>query len=46
MITAYNRSGEKIRLTNERRDLGHGIQIKVIYFDGSIGWEHILDIFE
>lgn len=42
----YTLSGESVTLTNETRDLGHGEQIKVIYADGSTGWEHVSDLLD
>jgi len=43
---AYKTGGEKVRLTDEWEDLGHGKRVKVIYSDGSEGWEHPEDLFE
>lgn len=40
----YIQGGEKVFLTEEKRDLGHGEQTKVFYADGSIGWYHTTDI--
>lgn len=40
----FTASGEKVQVTEETRDLGHGDQIKVIYSDGSLGWEHTEDL--
>lgn len=37
-------SGEKVQVTGETRNLGHGEQVKVIYSDGSGGWEHLDDL--
>lgn len=39
-------NGEVVTLTEEIRDLGHGEQIKVIYSDGSTGWEHPTDLID
>ena len=39
-------SGEAVQLTEETRDLGHGTQVKVIYSDGSEGWEHPEDLID
>lgn len=39
-------SGEKVEVTNETRDFGHGEQVKVIYSDGSEGWEHLEDLID
>lgn len=36
-------TGERVIVTEETRDLGHGLQTKVIYRDGSEGWEHAED---
>lgn len=44
MKSMYISSGEKAQVTDETRDLGHGKQVKVIYADGSEGWEHLEDI--
>lgn len=44
MTTKYLISGEKVTITEETRDLGHGLQIKVIYSDGTHGWEHVQDL--
>lgn len=44
MKTKFTQSGEKVTLTNEVRELGHGKQVKVIYSDGSEGWEHLSDL--
>lgn len=38
---AFLNTGEKVLPTIHERDLGHGKQIKVVYSDGSEGWEHI-----
>ena len=40
----YTQSGEKVTVTEETRDLGHGEQVRVIYSDGSEGWEHVEDL--
>lgn len=37
-------NGELVTVTEEKRDLGHGEQVKVIYSDGSEGWEFISDL--
>ena len=44
MKTMYLNSGEKVKVTEETRDRGHGEQVKVIYSDGSEGWEHVEDL--
>lgn len=44
MKTKYTNSGEKVQVTEEKRDRGHGEQVKVIYSDGSEGWEHLEDL--
>jgi hypothetical protein len=41
MKTMYTNSGEKIQITEETRNFGHGEQVKVIYSDGSEGYEHL-----
>lgn len=46
MKTMYTNSGEKVQVTDETRNLGHGEQVKVIYSDNSEGWEHIEDLQE
>lgn len=46
MKTMYTNSGEKVQVTDEKRALGHGEQVKVIYSDNSEGWEHIEDLQE
>ena len=33
-------NGERVKLTNEKRNLGHREEIKVIYQDNSKGWEN------
>ena len=41
-------NGERVTLTDNTRNLGHGWQIKVIYSDNSTGWEHesnLIDIY-
>jgi hypothetical protein len=45
MKTLLVTNGEMVETTNETRNLGHGKQIKVIYSDGSDGWEHIADLY-
>lgn len=37
-------NGEVVTLTSEKRDIGHGLQLEVIYSDGSKGWEHQEDL--
>ena len=44
MKTMYTNSGEKVQVTEETRDRGHGEQVKVIYSDGSEAWEHVEDL--
>lgn len=44
MRTAYTTSGEKVSITENRRDIGHGIEVRVIYSDNSYGWEHESDL--
>ena len=44
MEKMYLQSGEKVSVTSESRNLGHGIQFKVIYSDLSSGWEHVEDL--
>jgi len=39
-------NGETVTVTEETRDLGHGVQVKVIYSDGSQGWEHPEDLLD
>ena len=39
-------SGEKVTLTDQTRDLGHGLQILVIYSDESTGYEHTEDLID
>lgn len=46
MKTANIQSGEKVTVTTEIRNFGHGEQVKVIYRDGSEGWEHVSDLQE
>lgn len=46
MKTMYISSGEKVQVTEETRDYGHGEQVKVIYSDNSEGWEHAEDLHE
>lgn len=41
-----NTNGEKVTLTGNFRDLGHGKQLEVIYTDGSKGFEHYGDLDE
>lgn len=44
MRNAFTNSGERVRTTGEKRNLGHGHQNEVIYSDDSTGWEHIEDL--
>jgi len=44
MKSMYTNSGEKVTVTEETRNFGHGIQSKVIYSDNSEGFEHIEDL--
>ena len=44
MKTQFTNSGEKVQVTGNTRNLGHGEQVEVIYSDGSKGWEHIEDL--
>ena len=37
-------NGESVLLTDNTRDLVHGVQIEVIYQDGSKGWEYNEDL--
>lgn len=46
MKTAHIQSGEKVTVTEETRNLGHREQVKVVYADGSEGWEHPEDLFD
>ena len=46
MKKKHTQSGESVKLTGEKRDLGHGKQVKVIYSDGTQGWEHPLDLID
>lgn len=39
-------NGERVTLTENSRDLGHGKQIEVIYQDNSKGWEHEEDLID
>ena len=39
-------NGEMVTPTKETRDLGHGKQVKVVYSDGSTGWEHVEDLMD
>jgi len=36
--------GERVTITDEKRNIGHGEQVKVIYSDDSTGWHHVEDI--
>lgn len=38
--------GERVLLTDNTRDVGHGLQIEVVYQDGSKGWEHDEDLID
>lgn len=42
----FTTSGEKVTLTGNERDLGHGKQLEVVYSDGSKGWEHEQDLLD
>lgn len=46
MKTMYTNSGEKVQVTEDSRNLGHGKQVKVIYSDDSEGWEYLDDLHE
>jgi len=37
-------NGEIVTVTEETNDFGHGEVVKVIYSDGSNGWESLNDI--
>lgn len=37
-------NGEMVEVTNEKRDLGHGEEVRVIYSDGTEGWESVNDL--
>ncbi len=39
-------NGERVLLTDNTRNLGHGLQIEVLYSDGSKGWEHEDDLID
>ena len=39
-------NGERVKLTNDKRNLGHGEEIKVIYQDNSKGWENINNLID
>lgn len=39
-------NGERVTLTESTRDLGHGLQIEVIYSDTTKGWEHEEDLID
>lgn len=43
-VIKFTTTGEKITLTGETRNLGHGQQVQVICSDNSTGWEHIDDL--
>lgn len=42
----YTQSGERVLVTERRRNAGHGDQVEVVYSDGSTGWEHLKDLQE
>ena len=46
MTTKFTQSGEKVQLTENTRNVGHGNQVEVIYSDGSTGWEHVADLID
>ena len=46
MNTKYTQSGEKVELTGNTQNLGHGNQLEVIYSDGSYGYEHSSDLID
>ena len=46
MKTMYTNSGEKVQVTDEKRDIGHGEQVKVVNSDNSEGFEHSEDLHE
>jgi len=46
MKTMYKTTGERVVLTGESRNVGHGEQIEVAYSDGSTGWEHEADLID
>jgi hypothetical protein len=33
-----------VETTGETRNLGHGLQLEVVYNDGTKGWEHVEDL--
>ena len=39
-------NGERVTLTENSRDLGHGKQIEVIYSDETKGWAHEEDLID
>lgn len=39
-------NGERVTLTDNSRNLGHGLQIEVIYQDSTKGWEHEEDLID
>lgn len=39
-------NGERVTLTKNTRNLGHGVQIEVVYQDGTSGWEHEEDLID
>lgn len=46
MNVKYTKHGEKVLVSNETRNLGHGQQVKVIYSDNTTGWEHVNDLID
>lgn len=46
MLEKITVNGEKVITTDETRNLGHGEQVRVIYSDGSGGWEHTKDLLD
>ena len=46
MIATLANDGERVALTDNTRNLGHGLQIEVIYSDNSKGWEHEDDLID
>ena len=43
-MVKFTQSGERVELTGNTRNQGHGEQVEVIYSDGSKGWEHLEDL--
>lgn len=39
-------NGESVMVLTQKRNLGHGEQVKVIYSDNSTGWEHPEDLID